>query len=178
MQGSIVRKAPLGWLLGGLLLGLLQVAAVGIKKPLGVSTQFVVADTQILEEVAPAYVEGHKLIDSKKYRQPGYGWWLALGIPVGALGAALASRRWRLDAVPVWWKANHGPKAGKRFLWAVIGGFFVLLGARFAHGCTSGQFASGWAQLSVSAIPFTVALFGVAMLVARFVYPKTPAIEE
>jgi len=178
VSSSMIQKASVGWLLGGLMLGLVQVAAVAIKKPLGVSTQYVVADTQVLEAVNPAYVEGHALISKTKYREPGYSWWLALGIPVGAFLAALLSRRWRPSNLPLWWRENHGPSIGKRFLWALFGGFFILLGSRIAHGCTSGQFASGWAQLSVSALPFTVGLFGVAMLVARFVFPATPKIEE
>jgi hypothetical protein len=37
---------------------------------------------------------------------------------------------------------------------------------------------SGWSQLSLSVVPFTVTLFGMGMLVARLVYPKTPDIER
>ena len=59
-----------------------------------------------------------------------------------------------------------------------IGGFLILLGARMAHGCTSGQFASGWAQLSLSVVPFTITLFGFGMLTALLVYRKTPDIEK
>ena len=80
--------------------------------------------------------------------------------------------------MPVWWRVNHGGASWKRLAAAFAGGFLILLGARFAHGCTSGQFASGWAQLSVAALPFTVALFGAAMLTARFVYRRTPKIQE
>jgi hypothetical protein len=173
-----VGKAPVGWLIGGLLLGLCQVGAVAIKKPLGVSTQFVVADTQILESVAPDYVDGHPLISGKKYREIGYGFWLAIGIPIGAFLAALFTGHLRLSKVPEWWALNRGNAPGKRFLACFVAGILILLGARLAHGCTSGQFASGWAQLSLAAVPFTVGLFGAGMLVARIVYPKTPEIES
>jgi uncharacterized protein len=178
MRDDVVRRAPLGWLAGGVLLGLVQVAAVALKSPLGVSTQFVVADTQVLEAVAPAYVSAHPLISSKSYTEPGYGWWLDVGIVLGALVTALAVKRFRVSAVPAWWRANHGDGIGKRLLAGLAAGFLILFGARLAHGCTSGQFASGWAQLSLSAVPFTVALFGAAMLTARIVLPKTPAIDE
>jgi len=177
-HGDTVRRTPVGWLVGGTLLGLLQVAAVALTKPLGISTQFVVADTQILEAVGPDYVAGHPLIGSPKYTETGYGWWLAVGVLVGAALAALLTRRWRLEATHAWWRVNHGAGAGKRLAVAFAGGFLILLGARFAHGCTSGQFASGWAQLSLAAVPFTVALFGAAMLTARFVYPRSPVIDE
>lgn len=178
MRDQIVRRPPLGWLAGGILLGLVQVAAVGLKSPLGVSTQFVVADTQVLREVAPDYVAAHPLISSKTYAEPGYGWWLDVGIVLGALLAAFATKRFRVSAMPAWWRVNRGESIGRRLATAFVGGFLILLGARFAHGCTSGQFASGWTQLSLAAVPFTIALFGAAMVTARIVHPKAPQIDE
>ncbi len=177
MEEERVREAPLGWLAGGLLLGLAQIVAIALSGPLGVSTQFVVADTQLLEATNPAYVASHPLIGTPKYTELGAGWWLVVGLAVGAGLAALATKRWRVATTHVWWRANHGNSVGKRLAVAFAGGFLILLGARFAHGCTSGQFASAWAQLAVSAIPFTVALFGAAMLTARLVYPRTPRLE-
>lgn len=179
MNGNeFVRKPPLPWWAAGLLLGAVQVAAVGLVKPLGVSTQFVVVDSLVLHEAAPAYAADHPLIKDKKYRTIGYGAWLNIGLVLGALAAALATRRWRLSTAPVWWHANRGTSAPMRFLAAFAGGFLILVGARFAHGCTSGNFASGWAQLSLSAVPFTVTLFGLGMLTARLVYPRVPRIEQ
>ena len=174
----VVRRAPLTWLMGGLLLGLVQLVAVAVHGPLGVSTQFVVANTQVIESVATDYVRAHPLIQTKKYRDPGYGWWLAVGIVVGAFIAALATGRFRLQHRTVWWELNRGTESGERIVVCFVGGILILLGARFAHGCTSGQFASGWAQLSLSAIPFTIALFAFAMLTAAMFYPKTPKIEK
>jgi len=178
MAENVVRKPPLNWLVGGLLLGLVQVAAIGLAKPLGVSTQFVVADTKLLDAAAPEYVAAHELVSSDKYRKLGYGWWLDIGIIVGAALAALATRRWRVQTSTVWWSETRGPGAASRMVACFIGGMFILLGARFAHGCTSGQFASGWAQLTLAAVPFTITLFGFAMLTAMFVYPRTPRIES
>jgi hypothetical protein len=160
-HSSRVRKAPLAWWIGGILLGLTQILAVAVKKPLGVSTQFVVVDSVALHRAAPDYAKDHPLIDGKKYKSFGYGWWLDVGLVAGALLAAVVTLRWR-----------------PRFLVAFFGGFLILFGARLAHGCTSGQFAGGWAQLSLSALPFTVGLFGAGMIVARIIYPKTPDIER
>lgn len=177
MQTLTVRKAPLPWWVGGIVLGLVQVLAIAMVKPLGVSTQFVVADTKILQQVNPDYVASHPVIGKEKYQKFGYGWYLNIGLIAGALIAALITRRARLQALPVWWKANHGSKVKNRLLTAFLGGFFILLGARIAHGCTSGAFVSGWAQLSLSAIPISIGLFGAGMLTAWFVYPKTPEIQ-
>lgn len=173
----VVRRAPLVWWAGGLLLAMTQILAVSVQKPLGVSTQFAVLDGMALHEAAPDYAESHPLIGDEKYQKLGYGFWLDVGLVVGALSAAVAVRRWRPAITTVWWEANRGHSPGLRLLAGLIGGFLILLGARLAHGCTSGQFASGWAQLSLSVLPFTVGLFGLGMLTARLVYPKTPTIE-
>ena len=176
-MAALVKKSVLIWWAGGLLLGLTQVLAIGLHKPLGVSTQFVVADAIVLHQTAPEYAAAHPLISKPKYQKFGYGWWFDIGLLFGAALAALGSRRWHFSITPVWWDTNHGANQGRRLITCFIGGFLILLGARFAHGCTSGQFASGWAQLAVAAIPFSVTMFGFAVLTARLMYPKSPKIE-
>ena len=173
-----VRKPPLPWWAAGILLGLIQILAIALVKPLGVSTQFVVVDAKVIKNVAPEYTRNHPLISKDKYQKFGYGWWLDIGLVIGAFLAALLIRRWKLQTTTVWWRQNHGTSIFTRLIAGFCGGFFILLGARFAHGCTSGQFASGWAQLSLSVIPFTITMFGFGMLTAFLVYPKTPAIEK
>lgn len=178
MDTKVVRKPLLPWLVGGLLLGLVQVLAVAVDGPLGVSTQFVVAEGIVMEKAAPEAAAEHPLISQPKYRKTGYGWWLDVGLIIGAAATAIGLGRWRLTSTTAWWQANHGPRLWPRFAAGFAGGFLILLGARIAGGCTSGMFASGWAQLSLSAVPFTVALFAGGMLAARLAYPKTPAIEH
>ena len=178
MEELTVRKAVLPWLAAGLVLGGVQVLAVALAGPLGVSTQFVVADAKLISEAAPDYAQTHPLISKEKYQKFGKGWWLDIGLLVGALVAAIASGRFKIRCSTVWWQASYGPSIVKRFLVSFIGGILILVGARFAHGCTSGQFASGWAQLSFSAVPFTIAMFAVGMITARLFYPKVPTIEK
>ena len=178
MEDMVVRKSPLPWWAAGILLGLVQVLAIGLVKPLGVSTQFVVVDAKIISVVDSEYAKEHPLISKEKYQKFGYGWWLDIGLLAGAFAAAVLVRRWQVRKTTVWWQVNHGSSAAKRFVIGFIGGFVILLGARLAHGCTSGQFASGWAQLSLSALPFTVTLFGFGMLTAYLVYPKVPDISR
>lgn len=177
METDKVKRAILPWAVGGLLLGLVQTGAVLVHKPLGVSTQFVVAEGVALEAISPAAATGHPLLSNEKYRRFGYGAWLDLGLIAGALLAGLATRTWRLQKTTVWWTTNHGAAVGPRLAAAFLGGALILLGARIAGGCTSGILASGWAQLAVAAVPFTVTLFGAAMLTARLVYPRAPNIE-
>jgi|GEM_PF-684767 len=188
MEELTVRKAPLPWWLGGLLLGLTQVLAIAVSRPLGVSTQFVVVDSLALRQAAPAYAKAHPLIGDKvdaktekvlvnpTYAGVGYGFWLDVGLLGGALLAAILVRRWRLRVNTVWWRASHSSVL-LRLLVGLVGGFLILLGARVAHGCTSGQFASGWAQLSLSALPFTVGMFVFGILAAAVFYRRVPKFE-
>ncbi|MBN1437341.1 MAG: YeeE/YedE family protein [Sedimentisphaerales bacterium] len=176
MQNT-VRSAPLKWLVAGIVLGLCQILAVALSDPLGVSTQFVIVDTKIIQSISPQYVQDHPLVSADKYQSFGYGWWLDIGLLIGAFVAAIAVRRWRIRGSTVWSHVN-GHSLGVRFLLCFIGGFLVLLGARFAGGCTSGQFISGWTQLSLSAVPFTIGMFVAGMITARIIYPKTPRIDK
>jgi hypothetical protein len=178
MDELMVRKPPLPWWAAGLLLGLVQILAVGLNGPLGVSTQFVILDAKAIHSVAPEYAQNHPILSQDKYQKLGYGFWLDVGLVAGALLAALSVNRWKFRTTTVWWQTNRGSSIGGRFLAGFIGGFLILLGARLAHGCTSGQFASGWAQLSLSVVPFTLAMFGFGMFTAFLVYPKVPKIEQ
>ena len=178
MENLSVRKSVLPWWAAGILLGLIQVLAIGLVKPLGVSTQFVVADAKIINLVNGDYVRSHPLISKEKYQKFGYGWWLNVGLLVGAFTAAVLARRWKVQKTTVWWQINQGTSVVRRLTAGFVGGFLILLGARFAHGCTSGQFASGWAQLSLSVVPFTITMFGFGMLTACLVYPRVPTITK
>ena len=178
MENIMVKKSPLPWWAAGVMLGLVQVLAIGLVKPLGVSTQFVVADAKIINQVSSDYAQNHPLISKEKYQKFGYGWWLDIGLIVGAFLAAVLTGRWKIRKTTVWWQTNRGTSVWKRFMVSFFGGFLILLGARFAHGCTSGQFASGWAQLSLSVVPFTITMFAFGMLTAYLIYPKTPKIEK
>lgn len=178
MEETKVPKAPLPWWAAGLALGLIQVLAVLLKGPLGVSTQFVILDSMAIHKTAPEYAQNHPLLSQEKYQKIGYGFWLDAGVIIGAFAAAVVVKRWRLRASTVWWKTNRNGSVLGRFFAGFIGGILILLGARLAHGCTSGAFASGWAQLSLNAVPMTIGLFGFGILTAWLIYPKTPDIEK
>jgi len=179
MDDLTVRKAVFPWWLAGLVLGLVQVLAVALEGPLGVSTQFVVVEGMAAKQVMPEYAESHPLLSQEKYHTLGYGFWLDAGLVAGAFMAAVVTLRWRPRATTVWWKLNRGRSDYLgRFVFGFVGGFLILLGARLAHGCTSGQFASGWALLSLSVVPFTIMMFLGGLLTAWLVYPRTPEIQR
>jgi len=172
------------WWTAGILLGLVQVLAIALAQPLDVSNQFVVADAKTLEHVAPEYTENHPLIQSLKTQDSerqttgflglGSGWWLAIGLVLGAFLAALHLKTWKIRVSSAWWRQNHNDPVLLRLITGFCGGLCALLGAGLAYGGVVGQCGSGWAQLAVSAIPFTIAAFGSGMLIAYLVYPKAP----
>lgn len=175
MKEPSSQTPPVPWWTAGILLGLVQVLAIGLVSSLDVSSQLVVADAKTLEHVAPEYAENHPLISDKEHTRFGYGSWLGIGLVLGAFFAALHLRMWKVRATSAWWRRNHDNPVPLRLIAGFCGGLCAMLGAGLACGGVIGQFAGAWAQLSVSAIPFTVAVFGSGMLVAYLVYPKTPA---
>lgn len=168
------RTHPLPWWAAGILLGLVQVLAIALVRPMGVSKQFVIADAKVLNRVAPEYSENHPILSDEQYKKFGYGWWFNIGLVLGALLAAVHLRAWKVRTKSFWWQGNLDAPVLLRLIAGFCGGVLLLLGARLAHGCITGQFISGWTQLSLSAIPFTITLFGFGMLVAYLVYPKKP----
>lgn len=167
------EKPVVSWLVGGLLLGGLLLVAVAVAKPLGVSTQYVSAVAGVCELASPGACEATPYFKEEKIGF-GYAEMVVLGIPLGALGAALASRRFgRKGDVPEPWAARFGTSKGKRFAAATVAGFLILFGARLAGGCTSGHILSGVSQLAISSFLFFVAAFGVAVLAARTIYPAS-----
>jgi uncharacterized membrane protein YedE/YeeE len=76
--------------------------------------------------------------------------WEVLGLAVGgALGSLLAGR----------WGASPGLGGRRRVISALVGGALVMIGSRFAAGCTSGLALTGGIRMSVGAYVFMGAMF-------------------
>jgi uncharacterized protein len=151
----------LAWWAGGLGIGLVLIVAVGLVQPIGVSTQYVVLDGVLLHSVLPDVAS-----KSPYLAKTAQGWTLAtyefffvLGIPLGALMAALVTARFTTRVVPVEWSRRFGSNPGNR-----------LFGARFGGGCTSGHMISGISQLAISSFFFSAALFISGIFTARLLY--------
>ena len=57
------------------------------------------------------------------------------------------------------WEKQKGNSKIKRIIWAFVGGFLLIFGARMAGGCTSGHIISGGMQLAVSSFVFAIFMF-------------------
>ncbi|MFK8058217.1 MAG: YeeE/YedE thiosulfate transporter family protein [Saprospiraceae bacterium] len=75
------------------------------------------------------------------------------------------------------WKKYKGDSKLKRIVWALIGGFILIFGARLAGGCTSGHILSGGMQLAYSSLFFAVFTFAGLLLTGKFFY-RTSALRQ
>lgn len=89
-------------------------------------------------------------------------WWqlaFVVGILIGAYISSTLSHSRRQNFSPIWTKAVNITSLHKRALMAFCGGFVMLLGARIADGCTSGNGLSGIALLSIGSMVVIAAMF-------------------
>jgi len=173
-----VQSPPLPWWAAGILLGLVQVLAAGLAVQFDVSNEFVAVDARVLNRLAPAYADNHPLISRAERAKFGYGSWFCVGIFLGGFVAALILRTWNVRAVCAWWRRNHNAPAVLRLIAGFVAGVLMLIGAGLARGGASEHLLGGWAQLSLSAVPFTLAMAGSGMIVAYIAYPGSPGINR
>lgn len=178
----------LSWKTGGILLGVVFLAAVLLVKPIGVSTQFVILDAIIWDTVSPdvitttddgGYASTNAYLDKSnaKYAKNAANPWNYSFIFVIAMmaGAAISSFvrggvKGGEKTMPKIWRDRFGGSSLKRFAVAFAGGFIIVFGARLAGGCTSGHMMSGLMQTSISGYLFTLGAFGAGIPIALMLY--------
>jgi uncharacterized membrane protein YedE/YeeE len=160
------------WWAGGVAIGAVLILAVALVQPIGVSTQYVVLDGVLLHQVLPDVASSSPYLEktAQGWTLATYEFFFVLGIPLGALTAAMATSRCTTRVVPTEWHQRFGSNPVNRLVWSFVGGFLLLFGARFGGGCTSGHMISGVSQLAVSSLVFSLALFASAIVTARWMY--------
>ena len=174
MKNTNVQTHPLPWWAAGILLGLVQVLAVSFAQSLDISNQFVTSNMKILKSSTPEYMENHTLIQNEIYDKTDHGWWLGIGIAIGACAAAVYLKIWKIQATSDLWQQTHHTPIIVRIIVCFFGGFLMLLGAATAYGGACRNFITGLSELSLSAIPFSIAMLASGMLIAYLVYPAAP----
>lgn len=167
----------LDWKVGAILLALILLIAVATVQPIGVSTQYVVADGLVLGSLLPDFITNNAYFAkyAAKMSVLSYGFMFVVGIFLGGLASKLTGGsvpKGEDKHIPAVWKANFGDDKHKRYLWAFIGGFLLLLGARMAGGCTSGHIISGVSQMAVSSLIFAIFVFIGGIFTAVKFYRK------
>lgn len=182
-----------GWRTSGLALGVVFVLATLLVKPIGVSTQFVIADGVLWDLLSPGVVytdesakSGYGSTNEYLNKSGGsyarnvsnplnYSLVFVLSMILGGLISRRTMRKkpeQKTLASPQVWRDTFGDGLGRRYVACTLGGILVLFGARLAGGCTSGHMMSGMMQTSLSGYLFAMGAFAVAVPVALFVFRK------
>jgi len=141
-----------------------------LDKPIGCSTAFA-RTSGMIEKLFRGSVVDKKEYYVKFPAEIDWEWMLVLGVFIGAFLSALASGQLAVEWTPSRWVAAFGPTPLVRWVVALVGGFLMGFGARWAGGCTSGHGISGGLQMAVSswlaAICFCIGGVAAAMLIFR-----------
>jgi len=108
-----------------------------------------------------------------KIQKPG-NWELIFltGAFLAGLVVSLIKKEFKIKLIHENWEKYKGTSSVKRVVWAFVGGFFLLLGARMAGGCTSGHVLSGGMQLAFSSLLFAVVVFASLLITGKLFYKK------
>lgn len=158
----------------GALIGVLSILTFSIAdKPIGMSTGIAQASGACaVPLIGSSAVSGNTYWAKKAAPAWDYGSLFVVGTFLGALGSAVASKRFKLESVPEIWRERFGPSVGKRMIAAFLGGVVIIYGARLADGCTSGHGISGSLQLAVSSWTFFLVLFGSGIVTAFLLFGR------
>jgi uncharacterized membrane protein YedE/YeeE len=117
--------------------------------PIGVSTA-VAKTAGMMERAARGDAAAQKPYYQKIGLDIGWEWVFVAGIVPGALLSALSSGQFEAAMTPEMWTSAFGEGGSLRWLTAFLGGMIMMIGARWAGGCTSGHGISGTLQLVAS----------------------------
>ncbi len=147
--------------MAGLLL--LTFSIYGADRPIGAST-YVPYFAGLIFDLDPEKYQYLKEIEKA-------GAWegvMLLGSLVGGfITSIFITKSFRFSLVPTAWKRYRGSSVRSRLIWSFFAGFFMIIGARLAGGCTSGHFMSGMSQLAISSM-----IFGTVVMVSLLVTGK------
>ncbi len=109
-----------------------------------------------------------------KIQTPGH-WELIflVGAFLAGLIISLIKKDFELRLIFSNWEHYKGSSIVARIVWAFVGGFVLIFGARMAGGCTSGHILSGGMQLAVSSLVFTVFVFTGLVVTGKLFYKKS-----
>ena len=155
--------------LAGFGLGLVLLSSFVIMgRGLGASGAFTTATATAVHAIAPAHAENNALYSEylgDGTRSPLLDWLVfeVLGVIAGGFISGALANRLKIAV-------EKGPRISTRgrLLFAFLGGALMMIGAKIALGCTSGQALTGGALLNVGSWAFMWCVFGGAYAVAYF----------
>jgi hypothetical protein len=154
------------WAIAGIALAVLNAIVflgVAANRPIGASTTYPYAIDALLGMTSNDYFS--------KIRTPG-NWELVflVGALLSGFLGALLRKEFKFTLIHENWKTYKGSSDLMRVIWAFVGGFLLIIGARMAGGCTSGHIISGGMQLAISSFVFAVFVFAGLLVTGAFFY--------
>lgn len=173
MPARVITRSEVDWTpyLAGAGIGILSWAVFAIADdPLGITTAF--AAFSGVAAIPFLGIEGvwHNSYWAKTPPSLSYGTLFLVGVVLGAMASAIATRRFSLETVPRVWRERFGPSVFRRFAVVFAGGAVEMYGARLADGCTSGHAISGNLQLALSSWLFTIVMAASGAATARLLF--------
>ncbi len=159
-------KRRLPWWLGGVLMAFLLLFTFSIfggDRPLGAST-YVPYYAGILFGMD---LENYSYLRVIEKAGAWEGVMLLGALFGGFITAVFVTKSFRFSILPTAWRVYKNNSIFSRLIWSFVAGFFLIIGARLAGGCTSGHFLSGMSQTAFSSM-----LFGGVVLVSLIVTGK------
>ncbi len=106
-----------------------------------------------------------------KIQTPGHWEFIFLtGAFLAGLVISLIKKDFQLRLIFSNWQHYKGVNSAVRIIWALVGGFILIFGARMAGGCTSGHILSGGMQLAVSSLVFALFVFMGLLITGKLFY--------
>ena len=167
MANKKTKKLP--WWLGGILMSLLLLltfSIYGANRPIGAST-YVPYLAGVMFNLDP---EKYTYLKEIKMAGSWEGMLLFGALFGGFITSVFITKTFRLTLIPSGWKEYKNNSVTSRLVWSFIAGFFMIIGARLAGGCTSGHFMSGMSQMAVSAMIFGGVVMVSLVVTGRLFY--------
>ncbi len=95
-----------------------------------------------------------------------------IGAFLAGLIFSLIRKNFKFKLIYPSWEMTKGSSVSGRVIWAFVGGFILIFGARMAGGCTSGHILSGGMQIAVSSLVFAVFVFAGLLATGKLFYKK------
>lgn len=170
---TYLKKSSWSPFVVGSAIGLLAATSlIYCKQQMGASSPFVHIAGFFTDLWYSSYVQNSVYYQAQYVQKPIIDWQFALVVAIffGAWISAHLGKSLTSEWVPGLWAHRFGASKIKRAVGALIGGMFIIFGARLAGGCTSGKAISSGLQLGLSAWLFIIGLFSSGVITAFILY--------